>query len=163
MAQRLPAGTGIDLNAHYANYTGQEIQAEAYFNLHLIEPSQVQHEVEVFALSNFDIDLPPGQVTTLEKEFRFKEKRHILQLVSHAHDRMVEFRAAVLGGPRDGELIYTSYDWEHAPLIDLSPPLVLEEGQGLKITATYDNQTDRRLFFGFTRKDEMMILYGYSY
>lgn len=163
VAVRLPAGTGIDLNAHYANYTDQEIQGEAYINLHLIEPAQVQHEVQVFALSNFDIDLPPGQVTTLEKEFRFKEKRHILQLVSHAHDRMVEFKVTVLGGPRDGELVYTSYDWEHAPLIDLDPPLVLAEGQGFKLTATYDNQTDRRLSFGFTRKDEMMILYGYSY
>jgi hypothetical protein len=163
VAIRVPAGAGIDLNAHYANYGDQAIEGEAYLNLHLIEPAQVQHEVEIFALSNFDIDLPPGQMITLEKEFRFKKKRHILQLVSHAHDRMVEFRAAVLGGPRDGELVYTSLDWEHAPLIELDPPLVLEEGQGFKITATYDNQTGRRLNFGFTRRDEMMILYGFSY
>ncbi len=114
-------------------------------------------------MSNFDIDLPPGQVTTLEKEFRFKEQRHIFQLVSHAHDRMTDFRATVVGGQRNGELVYTAQDWEHAPLIELDPPLVLEAGEGLKITATYNNQTDRRLFFGFTRKDEMMILYGYSY
>ncbi len=114
-------------------------------------------------MSNFDIDLPPGQVTTLEKEFRFKEQRHIFQLVSHAHDRMTDFRATVVGGQRNGELGYTAQDWEHAPLIELDPPLVLEAGEGLKITATYNNQTDRRLFFGFTRKDEMMILYGYSY
>ncbi|MBM3456958.1 MAG: hypothetical protein FJX77_00265 [Armatimonadetes bacterium] len=163
VAIRLPAGTGLDLNAHYANYSSAEIQGEAYLNLHLIEPAQVEHEVQVFALSNFDIDLPPGQVTTLEQEFRFKEKRHVLQLVSHAHDRMTEFQATVLGGPRDGEVIYTSYDWEHAPLIELDPPLVLEAGEGFKISATYNNTTDRRLFFGFTRQDEMMILYGYSY
>jgi len=104
-----------------------------------------------------------GQVTTLEQEFRCKEKRHVLQIVSHAHDRMTEFRATVLGGPRDGEVIYTSYGWEHARLIELDPPLVLEAGEGFKISATYDNQADQRLFFGFTRQKEMMILCGYSY
>ena len=39
----------------------------------------------------------------------------------------------------------------------------MEKGQGLKIRATYDNQMDRDLYFGLTRQDEMMILYGYYY
>ena len=49
-----------------------------------------------------------------------------------------------------------------APL-RFDPPLFMEQGQGLRIRATYDNTEDRDLLFGFTRKDEMMILYGYYY
>ena len=163
VAMRLPAGTGLDMNSHYANATDQAATGEVFVNLHLIEPSEVERVAEVFALSNFDIDLPAGQITTLEKEFIFKEDRHIVQLVSHTHDRMEEFTAELIGGPRDGELVYISYDWEHPAPLRFDPPLMVEEGQGFRIRATYDNDTERNLNFGFTRADEMMILYGYYY
>ena len=163
VAMRLPAGTGLDMNSHYANATDQAAIGEVFVNLHLIEPSEVERVAEVFALSNFDIDLPAGQVTSLEKEFIFKEDRHIFQLVSHTHDRMEEFTAELIGGPRDGELIYIGYDWEHPAPLRFDPPLMVEEGQGFRIRATYDNDTERNLNFGFTRADEMMILYGYYY
>ena len=163
VAMRLLAGTGLDMNSHYANATDQAAIGEVFVNLHLIEPSEVERVAEVFALSNFDIDLPAGQVTSLEKEFIFKEDRHIFQLVSHTHDRMEEFTAELIGGPRDGELIYIGYDWEHPAPLRFDPPLMVEEGQGFRIRATYDNDTERNLNFGFTRADEMMILYGYYY
>ncbi|MXY81320.1 MAG: hypothetical protein F4Y91_04450 [Gemmatimonadetes bacterium] len=163
VAMRLPAGTGLDMNSHYANTADQVMIGEVLVNLHLADPAKVERVAEVFALSNFDIDLPAGEVTSLEKEFIFKEDRHIFQLVSHTHDRMEEFTAEFIGGPRDGELIYISYDWEHPAPLRFDPPLMVEEGQGFRIRATYDNDTERNLNFGFTRADEMMILYGYYY
>ena len=163
VAMRLPAGTGIDMNSHYANATDQAVIGEVFVNLHLIEPSEVERVAEVFALSNFDIDLPAGEVTSLEQEFIFKEDRHIFQLVSHTHDHLEEFTAELIGGPRDGELVYISYDWEHPAPLRFDPPLMVEEGQGFRIRATYHNDTERNLNFGFTRADEMMILYGYYY
>ena len=163
VAFRLSAASGLDLNAHYANYSNTIIQGESYANLHLVTADQVEHEAEIFALSNFDIELPAGKTTTLVKEFLFKEDRYVFQLVSHTHDHMVEFTAELIGGPRDGELLYVSYDWEHPAPLRFDPPLFMERGQGFRISATYDNQTDRDLYFGFTRKEEMMILYGYYY
>ena len=82
-------------------------------------------------------------------------------MFSHAHQHMVEFRAEMIGGPRDGELVYVSYDWEHPPILRLDTPLVIEAGQGLRLSATYDNQTDRELGYGLLSEDEMMIFYGY--
>ena len=163
VAMRLPVGTGLDMNSHYANTTDQVVIGEVFVNLHLVEPSKVERVAEVFALSNFDIDLPAGEVTSLEKEFIFKEDRHVFQLVSHTHDLMEEFTAELIGGPRDGELVYISYDWEHPAPLRLDPPLMVEEGQGFRVRATYDNDTDQDINFGFTRADEMMILYGYYY
>lgn len=164
VAVRLPAGSGVDVNAHYVNTQEQAIQGEAFVNLGLIDSTQVRHEARVFAMSNFDIELPAGQVTTLEKEFFFKEDRRIMLLVSHAHDRMVEFTAEMIGGERDGELMYVSHDWEHPAPLRFDPPLQVHEGEGLRLRATYDNNTGRDLYFGYTRTDaEMMILYGYYY
>ena len=163
VAMRLPPGSGIDLNVHYANYSDAAIEGEAFVNLHLLEADQVQHVAEIFALSNFDILLPAGEITTLEKEFVFKEDRQVVQLVSHTHDRMTDFTAEIIGGDRNGETIYRSFDWEHPAPLRFDPPLFMEQGQGLRVRATYDNTEDRDLRFGLTRQDEMMILYGYYY
>ena len=130
VAIRLPANSGLDLNFHYTNYSDAAITGEAYVNLHLLAPEAVEHEAEIFALSNFDIELPAGQTTTLEKEFFFKEDRHIFQLVSHTHDRMVEFNAEIIGGSRDGELLYISYDWEHPAPLRFDPPSLWKRGRG---------------------------------
>jgi hypothetical protein len=123
----------------------------------------VEHVAEIFALSNFDILLPGEQVTTLVKEFVFKEDRQVMQLVSHTHERLIDFTAEIVGGARDGELIYQSYDWSHPAPLRFDPPLFMEEGQGLRVRATYDNPEARDIRFGLTREDEMMILYGYYF
>jgi len=163
VAMRLPKGMRFDLNSHYINRTDEPTVGEAYLNLHYADPAEVQHEAKIFGLSNFDIALPAGKVTTLSEQYRFPERMHIIQLMSHAHEHMTEFRVELMGGDRDGEVVYIAYDWEHPPILELDPPLVVEPGQGFKVEATYDNWTDRELNFGFLSEDEMMILYGFFY
>ena len=163
VAMRLPKGMRFDLNSHYINRTDEPTVGEAYINLYYADPAKVQHEAKIFGLSNFDIALPAGKVTTLSEQYRFPERMHIMQLMSHAHEHMTEFRVDLMGGDRDGEVVYIAYDWEHPPILELDPPLVVEPGQGFKVEATYDNWTDRELNFGFLSEDEMMILYGFFY
>ena len=76
---------------------------------------------------------------------------------------MLEFQVRIIGGDRDGELIYIAYDWEHPPILELDPPLYLNIDQGLELEATYYNWTDDTLKFGLLSEDEMMILFGYYY
>lgn len=163
VALRLPAGTLLDLNSHYVNRTDENAIGEVYANLHLVAENEIEHEAQILFLNHLDLRLPAGKTTTIEREFRFAEDRHIMQLMSHAHEHMTEFRVEVIGGQRDGELIYIAYDWEHPPILELNPPLALGAGQGLRLIATYDNWTDRELNFGFLSEDEMMILYGFYY
>ena len=59
--------------------------------------------------------------------------------------------------------VYIAYDWEHPPILELDPPLILEPGQGLRLEATYNNTTNRTLRFGLLSVDEMMILFGAYY
>ena len=131
--------------------------------MHFADPSEVEHEARLLSLNNFEISLPAGEVTTIEKDFTFSKRTHIIQLVSHAHQLMVEFRAEMIGGAHDGELTYVAYDWEHPPILRFDPPLVLERGEGFKLEATYDNWTDQEVNFGLLSTDEMMILFGISY
>ena len=117
----------------------------------------------MLSLNNLDIELPPNKVTTLERTFEFTEEASVFQLMSHAHEHMLEFKVEKIGGELDGELIYIAYDWEHPPILELDPPLHVRKGEGMKLIVTYDNWTDETLRFGLLSEDEMMILFGYLY
>ena len=80
-------------------------------------------------------------------------------------ERLETFDPAMLSTlyDRNGEVIYWTNDWEHPPIINFDPPIILFEGQGLKLKATYDNWTSRPITFGFKSTDEMMILFGWYY
>ena len=163
VAMRIPADAGFDINAHYVNRSSEIIQGEIYANLHTVDSSQVEHVAERLFMNNVDINLPPNATTTLNKTFVVDKKVQIFQLFSHAHEHMTEFRGFIDGGPRDGELVYIAYDWEHPPILELNPTLTLEAGQGLRLQATYNNDTNSTINFGFLSSDEMMILFGAYY
>ncbi len=163
VALRLPTNTGFDLNSHYVNHTDDVKTGEVSVNLHTIPKNEVQKVAQNLFESFEDINLPAGQVTTLDRTSRFSEKMHIFQLTSHAHKHMEEFEIYIVGGARDGELIYFTQDWEHPPLLTFDPPITLESGQGLRARATYNNDTNRTLKFGLLSEDEMMIMFGAFY
>ncbi len=163
VALRLPANTGFDLNSHYANRTNETIQGEVYANIHTVEAEEVEHVAEILWLDNQNITLPAGEVTTLRRTFIFDEDRHIVQLWSHAHEHMTEFKVFISGGARDGELVYYTNDWEHPPILQLDPPMLMPAGTGYTLETTYDNFEDRDLGFGLLSTDEMMMLFGAYY
>ena len=76
---------------------------------------------------------------------------------------MVKFLGELIGGARDGKLIYIAYDWEHPPILRFDSPLILEWGDCFRLEATYDNMTDEEVNFGLLSTDEIMILFGISY
>ncbi len=163
VALRLPAEFGLDQNSHYVNRTDSIMIGEVYTNIHTIDESEVQHIAELFSMSNNDLVLPPKKVTIITKTYRVNSTTSFGQVFSHAHEKMTEFIVEIDGGPRDGEVIYWTDDWEHPPILNYDPPITLSAGQGLKLIATYDNPTDLTVRFGFASTDEMMILFGWYY
>jgi hypothetical protein len=163
VALKLEAGKGFDMNSHYANRTNEIVVGEVYGNIYTIPESEVEHVAEILDLNNDDFSLPPNKVTTLTKDYFFPERINIFQMFSHAHEHMTEFKVSKVGGANDGDLLYVSYDWEHPPILELDPPIVLQAGEGLRLEATYDNWENRTLRFGLRSTDEMMILFGAYY
>ena len=88
---------------------------------------------------------------------------YIFQLFSHAHEHMLRFDIELVDATGESELIYSALDWEHPPILEINPPLILDHGQGLKMVVTFDNWTDDFLNFGLLSVDEMMIIFGYVY
>ncbi|MDX2245263.1 MAG: hypothetical protein SF052_00690 [Bacteroidia bacterium] len=163
VALRLKAGHGLDMNSHYVNRTNDTVTGEVFVNVHTVPASEVSHVAENIFLSNEDFELPPGKVTTIKKTYTFGERRHIFMLSSHAHQHMTEFRIFAVGGSKNGQLLYYTNDWQHPPILEMNPPLVLEAGQGLRAEATYNNNESKTLRFGLLSEDEMMIIFGAYY
>ncbi len=173
VALRMSNQYGFDINSHYLNYSDSLHYGEVYANIHLIDPSEVEHIAHILQLSNQDFILPAGEETTIESTYMFTpgwgdipnntESISIFQLFSHAHELMTRFDVELVGGNNDGELIYTALDWEHPPILQLDPPLIISDGQGLKLKVTYNNWRNEDVEFGFFSTDEMMILFGHFY
>ena len=162
-ALRLPPDAAIDLNVHYANHTGSTVPGEAYVNLYTMPAAQVVHSLLTLNLGNTNLALPAGQVTIAQKNFTFSSTTTVTALTSHMHARGEKFQIFIVGGARDGELVYENTDWAHPQIVTYAQPIVLNAGQGLRSVVTYNNTTSKPIFFGLTSDDEMNIVFGYYY
>ncbi len=177
VALKVDSDYGLDLNPHYFNYTNNTIQGEVYLNLHTSLPQDVEHVAGIMQLGNNDITLPPNQETILTKTFDTSEilnsiniepdsnssELKIFQLFSHAHQLMTRFDIFILHANGEEQLIYTALDYEHPPVLQLDPPLTINNQQSIISKVTYNNTTDEYVHFGLTSKDEMMIIFGLVY
>jgi len=163
VALQLPASMSIDMDVHYVNRTSAEIPGEAYANLFTVPASQVTKVAHSLNMSNTSISLPAGKETTIEKTFLVSQTTTVFMLTSHMHQLGTRFQIKIVGGARDGELVYENLDWEHPSQISFPTPIVLEKGQGLKSVITWNNTTSRTVTFGLQSTDEMGIIFGYYY
>lgn len=165
-AMLVPANLTVDMNSHYVNKTTATIPGEAYLNLYTVPADKVASIVNVVRpldLGNQSLVIPANQRVTLTKSFTFPEPRKILTLTSHCHKTGEKFVIRIKGGARDGEVIYTSTDWEHPEITTYTTPITLQKGEGLTSEITYNNPTSNIIRFGLTSEDEMGIIFGYYY
>lgn len=159
----IPAGTSLDLNSHYVNKTDAVMKGEAQINLYTVDKSNVQRVVQTLDLGNSNLNIPANNRVTLTKSFTFPNPRKVLALTSHMHKLGEKFVVKINGGSRNGEVVYTSTDWEHPDIITFKIPIDLQKGEGLISEITYNNTSSKNVRFGLTSEDEMGIIFGYYY
>ena len=177
VALKIDSNYGLDINPHYFNYTDETIQGELYLNFHTMLPQDVEKEAGILQLNNTDIELPPNQETTITKTFSANQilnsiniepssgenQLNIFQLFSHAHQLMTQFDILILHPDGTEELIYTALDYEHPPVLEMDPPLSINQNQGMILRTTWNNTTDNWVNFGLLSTNEMMIVFGLVY
>ncbi len=159
----IPAGASFDLNSHFVNKTTTVMKGEAQINLYTVDKSKVTQIVQTLDLSNTNLAIPANGRVTLTKSFAFSKPRKVLTLTSHMHKLGEKFVVKIMGGSRNGEVVYTSTDWEHPDIITFKTPIDLQKGEGLTSEITYNNTTAKAVSFGLTSEDEMGIIFGYYY
>lgn len=163
VALKISPSTPLDLNAHYFNKTSSTLKGENYINFYTVPENNVKNIAKTFDLNNLEIILPPGERKTLIKNFTFNELTRVALLTSHFHKLGEKFVIKIYGGARNGEVIYSSSDWEHPATVAFTTPIALKPGEGLTSEVTYYNKTNKTVTFGLTSEDEMNIIFGYYY
>ncbi len=163
VALLVPAGASLDLNSHYVNRTDSVVKGEVQLNLYTIDRSKVQRVVRPLDLGNSNLSIPAQSRVTLTKSFFFDKPRKVLALTSHMHKLGEKFVIKIKGGTRDGEVVYTSTDWEHPDIVTFPTAINLQKGEGLTSEITYNNTTSKAVRYGLASDDEMGIIFGYYY
>lgn len=160
MAIKIPGGATVDINSHYFNLTEETQFGEVFLNFNTIAEKQATEILVIDDVDNYDnLFLPKGETTDIEYTETFSETTEIRMMISHMHKRGVQFDVYKVGGDNDGELLYVSYDYQHAPTKFFEPALVIESGEGLRTKVRYFNNSNRDIEFGVTSEDEMGILF----
>ncbi len=162
-ALMIPANSSFDLNVHYVNKTQAATKGEAYINIYTTPQASVTKVVKTLNMSNTSLAIPAGARRTFTKSFTVSKPSLVLMLTSHMHKMGEKFVIKIKGGARDGEVVYTTTDWEHPDVINFATPIQLAKGEGLTSEITYNNTSTKPIQFGLTSDDEMGIIFGYYY
>jgi hypothetical protein len=156
------ANVTLDFNSHYFNKTANTLFGEVFFNVYTKPKSQIKGElVELNMQPEQELNIKPNATTIVETTTKFDELVRLVMLTSHNHKRGKKFEMFYVGGPKDGQKFYSSTDYVHPVINYYETPLTFQKGEGIRMVATYVNETNRTIQFGVTSEDEMMIGYGY--
>lgn len=174
VALRIPAGTYLDFNSHYVNYSDAVTFGEVAANLYTVNKTEVKYEARAINMANNSFKLPPNRTTVITTEFPVGEyiRKHggagaesmrIASMFSHTHRLAKDFLVLAKGGAHDGDTLYANKNWHHPPYKLFETPVTLAAGDVIVSQVTYENDTDVEVGFGFKSTDEMNIIFGYWY
>jgi hypothetical protein len=155
-------GQKLVFDYHYYNTTPEPLAAKAAVNFHLTAAEDVKKIAQSFGFVNIGISIPPGASRSFTRECTMRQDVMVYELTRHTHRWGTDFSASFAGGPRDGEQIFTSPDYETVNF-PLAEPALVKAGEGFSFTCSYTNTEDYTLQFGLKATDEMCILFGSWY
>jgi Copper type II ascorbate-dependent monooxygenase, C-terminal domain len=157
------AGQKVIFNYHYFNATDAPLQARAAVNFFTTDEANVDKIAESFSALYAGLFVPQGETASFNLECRMEQDVMVHKLTRHTHQWGTDFPVYFAGGERDGELIYTSPNYEEPDHV-FEQPVLVKAGEGFRFQCNYDNTDgDHDLTFGENATDEMCILFATIY
>ena len=157
VGQVLFGGQKVAVDYHYFNDGEAPLGAKVKLNFHTVDETAVLHVARTAGFDNLTIYTPPGGYSSHLGQCRMSQDVVVGELVRRTQKRGTNFRVWVVGGARDGELLWHSEHPDDAR-IELDAPLVLAAGEGFRFECDYHNTTDLELRFGVNAGDERCAL-----
>lgn len=163
VGMRLYGGQRIVFDYHYFNFGESPILARSAIAIHTREPGAPITPASYIAFTNMTLDVPPGMTRTYTATCAFEQDAMVMAVGRHTHSKGTDFSVWFNGGAHDGELIWTSNDWQHDLDHVLDEPVLVRAGEGFRFACGFENDGDVPLRFGISSTDEMCILVGGIY
>ena len=168
--EAFPAGVGriyrggqkIVFDYHYFNTTPEPISARAAVNFHATDEANVTKLSKGFGFYNLGIEVPPGAEESFTGECFFDDDVYVHKLTRHTHQWGTDFNVWYAGGDKDGEMIFSSPDYETVDF-PFEEPQLIPGGSGFRFECGFKNTESYTLKFGLKASDEMCILFGSWY
>lgn len=168
---KVPPRHKVVAGVHMLNPSFRTITTQFRMTLGLVHPRDVEVLLTPFRLSYYALDIPPESEARYSAECDLESISHevtgggpldleLYWVLPHYHYRGNYFRAEIIGGPRDGELLHTieRFDAEaNGKMFD--PPVDLSGAKGIRMTCGFENPTDEEIGWGIGDQ-EMCVMLG---
>lgn len=158
IGQRVFGGQRLVFDYHYFNFGSEPLTAKSSMAVHTFPPNEPITFVSSLAFSNMTLDVPPMTERTFTAACTLQHSAMLSGFARHTHQLGTDFSVWFEGGPRAGEHIWTSSDWEHDTDFKFPEPRLMQAGEGFKFSCSFKNPGTKPLRFGISASDEMCIL-----
>ena len=167
-ARKLPAGATVSFQIHYTP-AGKAVQEQVKLGL-VFAKSPPAYEVKTLALTDRDLNIPPGaadHIESIERPAPFD--LNVMAFMAHMHVRGKAFRydLTLPDGKKEVLLDIPRYDFNWQLRYEYKQPRLIPRGSKVKVTAVYDNSPGNKanpdpaklVKWGSQTYEEMMIGY----
>jgi hypothetical protein len=158
MAAKLKGTVGLRLQSHYLNTTSSNITANVVVRLTKVDPSTITKWIAQLYFNRTVLSVPVGNGQVVSTTCTVPSDYGQIGLIgggSHMHSRGVHFVANTSTGVN---LVDTTV-WDEPPIQTYSPAVMLNPGDSITWTCTYNNNTGSTLIFGDSAQKNEMCIY----
>jgi hypothetical protein len=168
----VPARSVVVGGVHLLNATPSAIDTSLAFDFETIDEADVTTVLSAMSFTNNDLEIAPRAESrhrmacdldeTYQREMGHGPDFKIYYVLPHYHALGTYFRLELVGGERDGEVVYEVDsgvgDWLG---ITLDPPLDVTGSTGVRMVCGYDNPRDEVVGYGIGDQ-EMCVFLAYT-
>ena len=167
---KVPPHHKVVAGIHMLNPSAREITTQFRMTLELAHPRDVEVLLKPFRISYYALDIPANSEARYTAECDLEALAETVTgrpldiklywVLPHYHYRGNYFRAELIGGERDGELLHTidRFNAEaNGKMFD--PPVDLTGATGIRMTCGFRNPTDEEIGWGIGDQ-EMCVMLG---
>lgn len=158
MAAKVLGSAGLRVQLHYINVTEKPLDVSATVKLSPVDYASVSKWISELYFNQLGVRVPPGKGVTVSTSCAIPKTYGPIGLVAggtHMHKRGVRFTAKT----STGAMLADVATWDEPPALKYDPPIMLNPGDTISWTCTYDNDTGKTLTFGESAEDNEMCIY----
>jgi hypothetical protein len=163
MAIKMKGASGLRLQLHYINSGSDPVEASATLKFSPVDMTTITKWAAEIYMSRVSLTVPPGKGQTVSTSCSIPPAYGQIGLIgagSHMHSRGVHFVAQT----STGVSLIDDTSWNEPPSYAYDPAVMLNPGDSISWTCTYDNNTGMTFTFGDSAiKNEMCIFAGLYY
>jgi hypothetical protein len=153
----IPTDTGFMLNSHYTNPGATSLTAQVSLTMYVAKPGIITQHAGILFLNQLNLVIPASTTAspyTSTSSYVLTQDMNILTTNGHMHQRATNFIATT----STGQTLYQTSQWDEAPNLNYSPPLLLKAGTSITWSCTYVNDTGAPLVFGPSARTNVMCI-----